>query len=222
VADAEYYTPLTLTFSAYSLNFGVLKVGLTSPPQTVTVTNSSNHASTFSGIASSGDYSQTNNCPTTLNAGGQCAITVKFKPTAAGVRTGAVTLKDNDPGSPTQTIALTGTGETLSLGYTPASLNLGTVPVGQSSTQSATLINDGSASVTISGIAVSPADGTFTQTNNCPATLAVQQSCTVQVTFSPPDVFNYAATVLVTNNAGGPAMLPVSGMGADGAARARP
>lgn len=216
VSDAEYYTPLTLTISAYSLNFGVLKVGLTSSPQTVTVTNASGHASTFSGIKSTGDYSQTNNCPMTLSAGAQCAITVTFKPTAAGTRTGAVTLTDNDPGSPTQTIALTGTGETLALGFTPASLNLGTVAVGSSSTQSATLTNDGSAPVNITGIAVSPADGTFTQTSNCPGTLNVQQTCTVQVTFTPPDVFNYNVTVSVANNAGGPAMLPVSGMGADG------
>jgi hypothetical protein len=216
VSDAEYYTPLTLTLSSYNLNFGVYKIGVTTPPQTVTVTNASSHSSTFSGIVSSGDYSQSNTCPATLGAGSQCAITITFTPKAAGVRKGAVTLKDNDPGSPVQTIALTGTGETLSLGFTPASLNLGTVAVGLSSTQSATLVNDGSAPVNITGIAVSPANGTFIQTNNCPATLAVQQTCAVQVTFTPPDVFSYSATVSVINSAGGPATLPVSGMGADG------
>jgi hypothetical protein len=216
VSDSEFYTPLTVTLSAYSLDFGLLKIGLTSQPQIVTVTNASNHSSTFSGITSSGDYSQSNDCPGTLNAGQQCTITITFKPTKAGVRPGAVTLKDNDPGSPAQTVSLTGTGESLALGFTPASLNLGTVAVGGSSTQSATLVNDGSASVTITGIAVSPANGTFTQTNNCPATLAVQQSCMVQVVFTPPDVFSYTATVSVTNSPGGPATLPVSGTGADG------
>jgi hypothetical protein len=216
VINSEYYTPLTLTFSAYSLNFGLAKIGVTSSPQTVTVTNPSSHSSTFSKITISGDFAETNNCPATLAAGQQCAITVTFTPTKAGSRTGTVTLKDNDPGSPIQTIALTGTGETLSLGFTPASLNLGTVAVGSSSTQSATLINDGSAPINVTGISISPANGTFTQTNNCPASLNVQQSCTVQVVFTPPDVFGYSATVSVTNGAGGPAMLPVSGMGADG------
>jgi hypothetical protein len=216
VSNSEYYTPLTLTLSVYSVNFGLQKVGLTSAPQTVTVTNVSHHSSTFSGIASSGDFAQSNNCPTTLAAGQQCSITVTFNPTRTGTRSGALTLRDNDPGSPTQTVSLTGTGESLALGFAPASLNLGTVAVGGSSTQSATLVNDGSAPVTITGIAVSPATGTFTQTNNCPTTLAVRQSCTIQVVFTPPDVFSYAATVSVTNSAGAAAALPVSGMGADG------
>jgi hypothetical protein len=39
VSNAEYYTPLTLSFSPLSLNFGLLQIGLTSPSQTVTVTN---------------------------------------------------------------------------------------------------------------------------------------------------------------------------------------
>ena len=60
----------------------------------------------------------------------------------------------------------------------------------------------GSAPVTLTGFSVSPADGTFTQTNNCPATLAIQQSCAVQIVFTPPDVFTYSATVSVANGAG--------------------
>jgi len=57
---------------------------------------------------------------------------------------------------PAQTIALTGTGEAGALGFTPASLNLGNVAVGSSSTQSATLTNDGAAPVNITGSAISP------------------------------------------------------------------
>ena len=216
---AEVYTPLTLTFSASSLNFGLLQTGLTSASQTVTVTNVSSHSVTFTSIASSGDFSQSNTCPTTpatLGPGLNCTITVTFAPTAAGTRTGAVTLKDNSPGSPTQTIALTGTGETLALGFTPASLNLGSVTVGSSITLSATLTNDGAAAVNLTGASISPANGTFTQTNNCPATLNVQQSCTFQITFTPPDVFTYNATLSVTNSAGAAATLALTGTGLDG------
>jgi len=210
---ASLYTPLTLTFSASSLNFGLLQIGLSSPSQTVTVTNVSNHSVNFTSIASSGDFSQTHTCPTTLPTGQNCTITVTFTPTANGTRTGAVTLKDNSPGSPLQTISLTGTGETLALGFTPGSLNLGSVVVGSSVTQNATLTNDGSASVNLTGIAISPADGTYTQTNNCPATLGVQQTCTFQITFTPPDVFTYNATLSVSNSAGASASLPLTGMG---------
>jgi hypothetical protein len=215
---AGVYTPLTLTFSASSLNFGLLQTGLTSASQTVTVTNVSSHSATFTSIASSGDFSQNNTCPTTttLDPGQNCMITVTFSPTAAGTRTGAVTLKDNCPGSPTQTITLSGTGETGALGFTPASLNLGNAPVGSSNTQSVTVTNDGAAAVNITGIAISPSGGTFTQTNNCPATLNVQQTCTFQIVFTPPDVFTYNATLSITNSANGPANLSLSGTGLDG------
>jgi hypothetical protein len=213
---AQIYTPLSLTFSASSLNFGLLQIGQTSPPQTVTVTNVSNHSVKFSSIATSGEFSQSHTCPPTLASGQNCTITVTFTPTVAGTQKSAVTLKDNCPGSPKQTIALTGTGETLSLGFTPASLNLGSVTVGSSITQSVTLTNDSAAAVNITGYSISPANSTFTQTNNCPTTLNVQQSCTFQVTFTPPDVFTYNATLSVTNSAGAPATLPLTGTGLDG------
>jgi hypothetical protein len=213
---ASFYTPLSLTFSATSLNFGLLQIGLSSPSQTVTINNVSSHSVTFTSITSSGDYAESNTCPTTpttLNAGQSCTITVTFTPTAAGTRSGAVTLKDNSPGSPSQTITLSGTGETLALGFSPSSLNLGSVVPGFSASMSATLTNDGSSAVNITGISISPADGTFTQTNNCPATLSVQQTCTFTIVFTPPDVFTYNATLSITNNAGGAASLPLSGMG---------
>jgi len=210
---AEVYTPLTLTFSATSLNFGLLQIGLSSPSQMVTVTNVSNHSVTFTSIASSGDFSQSNTCPTMMTAGQKCTIAVIFTPTATGTRQGAVTLKDNCPGSPTQTISLTGTGEALALGFTPVSLNFGNVLVGSQSTLGATLTNDGAAAVNITQIAISPANGIFTQTNNCPTSLGVQQTCSFQIVFTPPDVFLYKATLSITNSAGAPATLQLAGTG---------
>ncbi len=209
---ASIYTPLTLTFSATSLNFGVLQIGLSSPTQTVTVNNVSSHPVTMSSIVASGDYADTNTCPVSMLAGTSCTITVTFTPTAAGTRTGAVTLKDNSAGSSSQTISLTGTGVTLALGFSPSSLNLGSVAAGSSSSMSATLTNDGSSSVTITGISLSGSNA-YTQTNNCPAALSVQQSCTFTVVFRPPDVGTYKATLTVTNSAGSAATLALTGMG---------
>ena len=210
---ASYYVPLSLTFSASSLNFGLLEIGLSSPTQTVTVTNVSSHSVNFTSIASTGDYSQTNTCGTSLAIAGNCTITITFTPTKSGTRAGTVTLKDNSPGSPSQTIALTGTGETLALGFTPASLNLGSVAVGSSSSMTATLTNDGSSSVNITGISISPSNTTYTQTNTCPASLGVQQTCTFTIVFTPPDVFTYKATLSVTNSAGSAATLALQGTG---------
>jgi hypothetical protein len=213
-SGASFYVPLTLTLSASSLKFGLLQIGLSSPSQTVTVTNVSSHSVSFTSIASSGDYYQSNTCPATLTSGQNCTITITFAPTLVGTRAGAVTLKDNSPGSPIQSIGLTGTGETLALGFTPATLNFGSIVVGASSTLSATLTNDGSAAVNLTSISLASANvGTYHQTNNCPATLAVQQTCTFQISFTPPDVFTYKATLSITNSAGAAATLTASGTG---------
>jgi centrosomal CEP192-like protein/HYDIN/CFA65/VesB family protein/galactose oxidase-like protein/Kelch motif protein len=218
-SSAEVYTPLSLAFSASSLNFGFLQIGLTSASQTVTITNVSNHSVTITSITHTGDFNQTDNtCPNpgTLNINQNCSITVTFTPTAAGPRNGAITLKDNSPGSPRQTITLSGTGGAGALTFSSSSLNLGNVVPGYSSTQNATLINDGAGPVNITGVSISPAGSTFASTNNCPDTLNSQQTCIFQVTFTPPDAGTFNATITVTDSGtGAPATLSLSGTGVD-------
>jgi hypothetical protein len=216
VTNTEFYTPLTMSFSSASLNFGFIQIGLTSSSQAVTVTNVSGHSAVFTGIAASGDFAQTNTCPGTLEPTQSCTITITFTPTVSGNRSGAVTLQDNDPGSPRQIIALTGVGETLALAFESASLKMGSVVDGSSSAMNATLVNDGSSAVNITAIAISPKNHTFTQTNNCPTTLYSQQSCVFQIVFTPPDIANYKATLSVANSAGAAATLKLSGTGLDG------
>jgi hypothetical protein len=217
VNTAEIYTPLTLTFSASSLNFGVLQIGLTSQSQTVTVTNVSSHSATFTSIASSGDFPESNTCPITLNSGQNCSITVSFRPTAAGTRTGAVTLKDNDPGSPTQTIALTGVGATNAITLLPSGLSFaGQIPGTRSRPMNITLYNDGTAAINITAIGIGPADGTFVQTNNCAATLNPNTNCVMQVVFTPADSGNFSATLSVTDgDKSSPQTASLSGVGLD-------
>jgi hypothetical protein len=43
-------------------------------------------------------------------AGSNCTITLSFEPTGTGPRTASVTISDNVPGNPQQTVSLTGTG----------------------------------------------------------------------------------------------------------------
>ncbi len=214
INTASIYTPLSMTFSATSLSFGVLQIGLTSAPQTVTVTNVSSHSVIFTSITSSGDFSQTNTCPTTLNAGQNCTITVTFTPTAAGARAGAVTLKDNDPGSSTQAVKLAGTGAIHAMTLLPASVHFPGQTPGTSKSKNITLYNDGTSAVSISKFAISPANGTFTQTNNCPATLNPNTDCVITVVFTPPDSGVYKATLSVTDNdISSPQTASLSGIG---------
>lgn len=215
VNNAQFYTPLTLTFSATSLNFGVLQIGLASGSQTVTITNTSAHSANFTSIAASGDYSQSNTCTPSLAAGQSCTVTITFTPTASGTRKGAVTLKDNSPGSPSQTIALTGTGAINAITPLPAKLSFpGQTPGTTSAPLAITLYNDGTVAANITSIAISPSNTTFAQTNNCPATLNPNSSCTIQVVFTPPDTGTYTATVSITDSdKSSPQTASLSGVG---------
>jgi hypothetical protein len=218
--SAEIYTPLTFTFSSTSLNFGLVQLGLTSASQTVTVTNASFHSATFTSITSnSADFPQTNNCPispNTLTAGQSCTITVNFKPSTTGSRNGTITLKDNAAGNPQQTISTGGTGEQYNFGLTPTSLTFpNELPGNSSPAMSVTVEAVGTTQVNLASISISPADGTFTETNNCPATLQPGQSCTVQIVFRPPDSGSYSATLTVTDTAKNSQTVSLAGVGLD-------
>ncbi len=124
-----------------SLSFPGTLVGSTAPTQTVTISNSGTTSATVSGVSTTGDFSQTNNC-TTIAVNGTCTVTVTFKPTTGGSRTGALTVTSNANDSPT-TVGLSGTGISST---TNIALNQ---PITASSTASgypATNANDGNTS----------------------------------------------------------------------------
>jgi hypothetical protein len=94
-------SPTSLSLSSY--------IGITSAPQTVTLSNTAGVGLAISVITASTGFAQTNNCPVggSLPPGSSCAIKVTFTPTASGTASGTVSITDNGPGSP-QPISLTG------------------------------------------------------------------------------------------------------------------
>ncbi|PYU88930.1 MAG: hypothetical protein DMG25_19485 [Acidobacteria bacterium] len=99
----------TLSVSPASLSFGRVKVGHVSASKTVTVTNTGSAIVSIGGVATSGQFAETNNCGSSLAVGAGCAINVTFHPTSSGTQTGTLTISDNASGSP-QTVSLTGRG----------------------------------------------------------------------------------------------------------------
>ena len=99
----------TVSVSPTSLSFGRVRVGNTSGPQTVTVTNTGSTAVSIGGAVTSGQFAETNNCGSSLAVGASCAINVTFQPTSSGTQTGTLTISDNASGGP-QTVSLTGRG----------------------------------------------------------------------------------------------------------------
>lgn len=204
------YPASGVTSAPGALNFGSVATGSTSAAQTVTVSNPTSSAAAVSSISTSGDFSQTNTCGSSIAANGSCTVSVKFSPAAAGSRTGNLTVT---AGGNTSTVTLSGTGVAPGpiLNANPGALSFASTTVGATTAaQTVTISNSGTASATISAVSAS---GDFSQSNNC-ATLAVGASCTVNVTFHPSASGTRTGTLTVTSNANNsPSTIGLSGSG---------
>lgn len=98
------------SLSASTLTFANQNLWTKSAAQTVTLTNTGSTALQIISVVASGDYTQTNNCGTSVAASAKCTITVNFFPGATGTRTGNITVSDTDA-SNLQTVSLTGSGQ---------------------------------------------------------------------------------------------------------------
>jgi len=119
------------TLSTTSLQFSAQVLGATSAPQTITITNDGSDILFITKVTITGDFAQTNSCEFAfgINAGSLCTISVTFTPTAAGTRSGTITITDNAAGSP-QSVALAGGGNTFALAPAPSSSTMETVAAG--------------------------------------------------------------------------------------------
>jgi hypothetical protein len=201
----------TVSLTPASLTFAAQAVGTTSPPQPTALKNTGSGPLSITSIATAGDFAQTNNCGSIVNAGASCTFSVTFTPTAAGARTGAITITDDAAGSPHK-ILLMGVGLGGAVTLTPTSLSFAAQPVGTfSPAQLATLKNTGGGALTIISIGRS---GDFYEGNNCPATLPAGASCTLRVTFTPTSPGTKSSAVTIADNASGsPHKLHLSGTG---------
>ena len=214
----------SLTLSPISLTFASTTVGVASATQSVTVKNGGTAPASFSSVAFTGgsplDFSQSNNCGSSLAVGASCTISVTFKPTAAGTRSSSLTITDSAAGSP-QTVPVTGTAVAAAspkVSLNPTSLSFTTTTVGSTSAlQVVTLTNSGSAALT--GIAVSLTGSNsvdFNQTNTCGSSVAAAGTCTISVAFKPTASGTRNATISIADNAtGSPQTVSLSGTGAN-------
>jgi len=212
--------PTTVSLSATNLSFGAEQVGVATPSQSVTLTNTGDWTLGISSIAVTGanasSFAFANTCGASLAPAASCTIHGHFDPTALGAMKAAITITDTATGSP-QSIALSGTGaNSTTVSLSAPSLSFGYVDVGVASgTQTATLTNTGGLPLTIASIAVTGADASsFVFSNNCGASLAVGAKCIVQGHFTPAAQGALAASVTLTDNAtNSPQTITLSGTG---------
>jgi len=103
----------SLKIAPRSLNFGNQPRKTPSKTRPVTFVNKGSSPLTITSFSFAGanarDFTQTNNCGSSLAAGASCSINVTFTPGDGGSRSATMKINDSDAASPQQ-IALAGTG----------------------------------------------------------------------------------------------------------------
>jgi hypothetical protein len=107
-------TPTTptnaITLTPTSIDFGSKRVGMSSGPRRVQITNTGTMNVTISAVSVTGDYVQANNCTSApLAPAASCAVTLRFQPSSVGTRAGDLAITSSATGSPHHA-ALTGNG----------------------------------------------------------------------------------------------------------------
>lgn len=213
--DVFLQTPVVVVPT--SLSFGTKLINGKSQPLPVTLTNAGTAAvsvstPTFSGTNAK-DFSQTNNCPSSLVSEASCKIQVYFVPsTEYYPESATLSVSESAPGG-TQQVALTGSGTYIR--ETPGSLNFGNVAVGSTSTQTVTLTNTGKSTLSVGKIyiAQSPFGKEFSVTNNCGNSLAKGAQCELTVVFAPTATGHAAAKISVNFGDDVPPEIQLSGSG---------
>lgn len=125
-----------VSFTPQSLSFSGVPVGTTSAARSVTLTNTGNQALNITGITISGSYAQSNNCPTSLDAGSSCTINVTFAAVSIGSSSGVITVTDNGFGG-SHTVSLNGTASDFSI---TGSVTTVTIKAGETATYSLNVV----------------------------------------------------------------------------------
>jgi hypothetical protein len=107
--------PAGVSLTPTSLSFTATGVGLSSPPQTLTLTNNGGLPLHIANMAMSAGFQiASSTCGSTLASASSCNLVIVFTPTASGAVNGTLILTDDAPsGSQTTDLAATGIDYTL-------------------------------------------------------------------------------------------------------------
>jgi hypothetical protein len=173
--------PITLNLSSAALEFQSTVIGFNSPIQSLTLTNTGQSSIVLTGISIVGenatDFSQTNNCPTSLDPSTECTVQFVFSPGLAGSRAAFLNITSSVSGSP-QFVSLNGAGitgsTTGSVSVSPSQLNFSLL----NTPQTVTLTNLGTTPVNIGNVLTT---ANYSQTNSCGSQLDSQSVCFIYV-----------------------------------------
>ncbi len=212
---ASYGAPVvggpTISLDPTSVDFGNQLVGSTSAAQTVTVHNTSTtDALTINGITVTGAsaFAQTNNCGTSVAAGGSCTISATFAPTETGGAEGSIRVDSTASNGPINSVGLAGNGVDFSITPGEGSSTTATVAAGATATYNLSALGTagvtGNASLSCSGAptaatcAVNPTTITLSDTTAANFTVSVTttaRSLVAPMALKVPPVSGWKAPV---------------------------
>jgi hypothetical protein len=241
VAKIDPVNSATISIQPGNLNFGNETISVTSALQQITLVNPSTAPLTITNIQITPvgtsntvfvltEPSQGGCLGTLAPNGATCQFGVSFTPNGVGSVSTTLTITDNAGAVPgtEQTITLTGAGVTAATSVTvqPSSLSFTSQNVGTiSAPQTVTITNTGTETLTITEFSVGSSldfSVTTSQTGSsvpsCTSvvnTLAVNQSCSVYVYFTPTASGTRTGTLSISDNAAGsPQTVALTGIGA--------
>jgi hypothetical protein len=204
VIDPYEFGP-TIVDTTLARDVGITVRNNTASSQTLTLTPSF-----------SGQFSVVGNTcggTNTIDAGGTCYVTVRFRPTSTGTKTGSLVFSIGSGAHDAVTQTLTGTGIESLLLTSLAGTDFGAVPINTASTLSFRITNpagsptSGVVTMSVSGSALSLGGDGCTGT-----TLTAGASCVVDVTFAPLATGPITGTLTASASPGG---APAAGLTAN-------
>jgi hypothetical protein len=201
-----------LAVSPATISFGDERVGNTTAPRAVTITNNGTDVLVIQSITASGPFVITPPAlPASLAPNDTLTFDVTFAPRTTGMLSGAIVVQGD--GAPRSAgVALSGRGTVSQVTLSPATLDFQRVLVGTASAGAqVTLTNNGTTDLNLAGFGVT---GPYQVTGLAATTLAPGASTQFTVTFNPtmPGAAN-GALELSSDDPASPSQLPLRGIG---------
>ena len=188
-----------------SVSFNDQDPGTTSDPHTITINNAGGSDQPLGPVSLGGltpdAFAVSGTCAAILAAMSSCNEQVTFIPPGEGDFSATMDVVDPQ-GNLLASVNLTGHGGTgtPNVSITPDLINFGSVKIGDSSDDSVTLTNNGTAAVNIASVDLNPEDDAYAISGDCSGPLQAGASCSVDITFSPADASYHDTTMYVTDD----------------------
>jgi hypothetical protein len=177
-------------------------IGTSSPTQQIVIQNSGLPAA-INGISINqpAAFTETNNCPASLDTNASCTISVTY--TAATAQDSAGLAIVSDPNQTQTNVGLNGLGSSTAIAVSTPAMEFGSQPAGAPSLgRIVNLINTTPDPATVTGILTTAG---YAQSNTCSAALQPHGECRVSVTFAAAGNEDAPGTLTIANyGPGGP------------------